>query len=141
MSQNNTYNANTKSSDPNPQVSYPLEGQWSTGLYDCWDDPSTCLIASCFPCITMGRIVEMIDKGSTSCFVGGLIFCALNPKCFGKLYAYSYRSKLRALFSLPEAQYSDAFVSSCCCVCALTQEYRELKNRGFNPSIGENSYF
>ncbi|KAF7808905.1 protein PLANT CADMIUM RESISTANCE 9-like [Senna tora] len=52
------------------------------------------------------------------------------------LYGARYRSNLRRLFSLPEVPYSDSFVHCCCCVCALTQEYKELKNRGIHPSIG-----
>ncbi|KAM7464363.1 hypothetical protein LguiA_032484 [Lonicera macranthoides] len=47
-----------------PPPSFP-EGQWSTGLYDCWDDKSNCLVTAFCPCITMGRIVEILDKGTT----------------------------------------------------------------------------
>ncbi|CAL5399605.1 unnamed protein product [Camellia sinensis] len=129
MSQNNTNNP--KSSD-----SYPPHGQWTTGFNDYCDDPSICFMVCCLPCIPMGQVAEIVDKGSTSCFAAGLIFCILNPKCCGKLYAYSYRSKLRALFSLPEAPHSDFLAHCCCCLCAHTQEYRELKNRGIDPSLG-----
>ncbi|KAF5958016.1 hypothetical protein HYC85_005241 [Camellia sinensis] len=115
MSQNNTNNP--KSTD-----SYPPHGQWTTGFMVC-----------CLPCIPMGQVAEIVDK---ACFAAGLIFCILNPKCCGKLYAYSYRSKLRALFSLPEAPHSDFLAHCCCCLCAHTQEYRELKNRGIDPSLG-----
>ncbi|KAL7260556.1 hypothetical protein ACSBR1_006255 [Camellia fascicularis] len=132
MSQNNTNNP--KSSD-----SYPPHGQWTTGFNDYCDDPSIYrfgFMVCCLPCIPMGQVAEIVDKGSTSCFAAGLIFCILNPKCCGKLYAYSYRSKLRALFSLPEAPHSDFLAHCCCCLCAHTQEYRELKNRGIDPSLG-----
>ncbi|KAI8020941.1 Protein PLANT CADMIUM RESISTANCE 9 [Camellia lanceoleosa] len=130
MSQNNTNNP--KSSD-----SYPPHGQWTTGFNDYCDDPSICFKVCCLPCIPMGQVAEIVDKGYTSCFAAGLIFCILNPKCCGKLYAYSYRSKLRALFSLPEAPHSDFLAHCCCCLCAHTQEYRELKNRGIDPSLGQ----
>ncbi|KAK4758811.1 hypothetical protein SAY87_020112 [Trapa incisa] len=52
------------------------------------------------------------------------------------LYGSLYRMKLRGLFSLPEAPYSDSFLHGCCCACALSQEYRELMNRGIDPSMG-----
>ncbi|KAK3033657.1 hypothetical protein RJ639_034536 [Escallonia herrerae] len=120
---------------PAALASYP-EGQWSTGLYDCWDDRSTCLVTCCCPCITMGQIVEIVDKGTTSRRRASRIYCSLNAIGWGWRYAFTYRSKLRQLFSLPEAPCADFLVHSCCCVCAISQEYRELKNRGVNPSIG-----
>lgn len=52
------------------------------------------------------------------------------------LYSCSYRSKLRAQYDLPEAPCMDCLVHFCCETCALCQEYRELKNRGFDLSIG-----
>ncbi|KAF5179038.1 hypothetical protein FRX31_031381 [Thalictrum thalictroides] len=40
-------------------------GQWTTGLYDCFDDPSICFLTCCCPCITFGQIAEIIDEGKT----------------------------------------------------------------------------
>ncbi|KAG8382924.1 hypothetical protein BUALT_Bualt05G0130400 [Buddleja alternifolia] len=41
------------------------EGQWTTGFFDCGDDRSNC-VKTCFcPCITMGQIIEIIDRGTT----------------------------------------------------------------------------
>ncbi|XP_059649461.1 protein PLANT CADMIUM RESISTANCE 9-like [Cornus florida] len=94
------------------------------------------MITCCCPCITMGHIVEIVDRGTTSCGVGGLIYYALGAVGCGWLYACTYRTKLRHLFSLPEAPCADVLVHCCCCVCSLSQEYRELKNRGVDPSIG-----
>ncbi|PWA34330.1 PLAC8 motif-containing protein [Artemisia annua] len=37
---------------------------------------------------------------------------------------------------LREQPCNDVFVHCCCEMCALCQEYRELKNRGFEPSLG-----
>ncbi|OMP06791.1 hypothetical protein COLO4_07889 [Corchorus olitorius] len=54
----------------------------------------------------------------------------------GWLYGSIYRTKLRKLFSLPAAPCGDHPVHGFCCLCSLTQEYRELKNRGADPSIG-----
>ncbi|XP_031249666.1 protein PLANT CADMIUM RESISTANCE 9-like [Pistacia vera] len=112
------------------------EGQWSTGLYDCCDDPSHCLLTCFCPCITFGQIAEIIDRGSLSCKIQGLVYYAMGRIGCGWLYGGTYRSKLRGQFSLPEAPCFDWLLHCFCCVCALTQEYRELKNRGVNPSIG-----
>jgi hypothetical protein len=37
---------------------------------------------------------------------------------------------------LEEAPCVDCLVHFCCETCALSQEYRELKNRGFDMGIG-----
>ena len=37
---------------------------------------------------------------------------------------------------LAEQPCNDCLVHYCCERCALCQEYRELKHRGFNPSLG-----
>ncbi|KAL5726264.1 Cell number regulator 2 [Ranunculus cassubicifolius] len=46
------------------EVTGPVE--WSTGLCDCCDDPSNCCMTCCCPCITFGRIAEVVDRGTTS---------------------------------------------------------------------------
>ncbi|KAL7110545.1 hypothetical protein ACP275_05G032500 [Erythranthe tilingii] len=112
------------------------EGEWSTGLFDCMQDRSNCLETFCCPWIIFGQNVEIIDRGSTPSGTACGIFAALHLVHCTWLYSTNYRTKLRALFKLPEAPYSDAMVHCCCCVCAITQEYRELKNRGVEPSLG-----
>ncbi|TKY60915.1 PLANT CADMIUM RESISTANCE 12 [Spatholobus suberectus] len=80
---------------------------------------------------------EVIDKGRTSCALAGFIFYGLNYIAgLGCLYSYTFRSKLRGLYSLPEEPCMDFCVHCFCAYCAICQEYRELKNRGLDPSIG-----
>ncbi|KAL9423405.1 hypothetical protein AB3S75_035486 [Citrus x aurantiifolia] len=112
------------------------EGQWSTGLYDCCNDPSNCLFTCFCPCVTFGRIAEVIDGGNLSCNIQGLVYYAMCHIASGWLYGGIYRSKLRRHYSLPEAPCSDSLIHCCCRACALTQEYTELKICGVNPSIG-----
>ncbi|OWM90309.1 hypothetical protein CDL15_Pgr014611 [Punica granatum] len=52
------------------------------------------------------------------------------------MYTCTYRTKLRGQFSLPGDQCGDCCIHFWCPLCALCQEYRELKNRGLDPSIG-----
>ncbi|KAL5992779.1 Cell number regulator 1 [Asimina triloba] len=52
------------------------------------------------------------------------------------LYACCYRSRLRAQYDLQETPCADCLVHFFCETCALCQEYRELKNRGFDMGIG-----
>uniref|UniRef100_A0A6N2N166 Uncharacterized protein n=1 Tax=Salix viminalis TaxID=40686 RepID=A0A6N2N166_SALVM len=75
---------------------------------------------------------------STTCGMSGtlytLILCLTGCSCF---YSCFYRSKLRGQFFLEESPCTDCCVHCFCEECALCQEYRELKNRGFDLSIGD----
>ncbi|XP_059455054.1 cell number regulator 2-like [Corylus avellana] len=116
----------------NPQP----EGQWSSGLCDCFQDSSNCCVTCCCPCITFGRVAEIVDRGQTTCASGGLTYYALAHLGCACLYTCTYRPKLRALYSLPEDPCGDCCVHFWCTTCALCQEYRELKSRGVDPTIG-----
>ncbi|KAG2654239.1 cell number regulator 1-like [Panicum virgatum] len=110
---------------------------WSTGLFHCMDDPGNCLITCLCPCITFGQIADIVDKGTCSCIASGLIYgliCASTG--MGCLYSCLYRSRLRAEYDLQEGECPDFLVHCCCEHLALCQEYRELKNRGYDLGIG-----
>ncbi|KAB1212641.1 Protein PLANT CADMIUM RESISTANCE 7 [Morella rubra] len=101
-------------------------GYWTTGWLTCF-----------CPCVTFGRIAEIVDEGRSSCCSRCLIFSGL---CyFGLcpcLYSCTYRTKLRAKYALPETPCSDCCTHFWCTGCALNQEYRELRNRGLDPAVG-----
>ncbi|KAK1605637.1 hypothetical protein QYE76_029310 [Lolium multiflorum] len=42
-----------------------MVGEWSVGLFDCFGDFGTCCLTFWCPCVTFGRIAEIVDKGST----------------------------------------------------------------------------
>ncbi|KAK3226890.1 hypothetical protein Dsin_006752 [Dipteronia sinensis] len=54
---------------PAPQSYQPSRqnqlGAWSSGLFDCFSDFSGCCLTFWFPCITFGRISEIVDKGDS----------------------------------------------------------------------------
>ncbi|KAF7849099.1 hypothetical protein BT93_L1245 [Corymbia citriodora subsp. variegata] len=111
--------------------------KWTTGLCDCFDDPSNCWITCFCPCVTFGQNAEIIDRGSTSCASAASRCCRmLNLFYCSWCYTCTYRTKLRGLYSIPGNQCRDGCLHYWCGPCALCQEYRELKNRGFDPSIG-----
>ncbi|XP_024025504.1 protein PLANT CADMIUM RESISTANCE 11 [Morus notabilis] len=116
---------------------HPPPVPWSTGLSDCCDDVGTCCLTCWCPCVTFGRIAEIVDQGSTPCGVGGalytLIMCVTGCSC---MYSCFYRSKLRGQYFLEERPCTDCCIHCFCEGCALCQEYRELKNHGFDMSIG-----
>ncbi|XP_010939439.1 cell number regulator 1 [Elaeis guineensis] len=113
---------------------------WSTGLCHCFDDPGNCLITCICPCITFGQVADIVDRGSCPCVASGIAYgLLLSFTGLGCLYSCLYRSKLRGQYDLEEGPLPDCLVHFCCEPCALCQEYRELKNRGFDMGIGWNA--
>ncbi|XP_077234575.1 protein PLANT CADMIUM RESISTANCE 2-like [Tasmannia lanceolata] len=112
-------------------------GPWSTGLCGCLEDVPNCCMTYWCPCVTFGRIAEIVDRGSTTCATGGALYCLilLVGGC-PWIYSCFYRSKLRRQYTLRADPCTDCLVHCCCEGCALCQEYRELKIRGFDLSIG-----
>ncbi|KAL9334999.1 hypothetical protein Peur_072180 [Populus x canadensis] len=119
------------------QVMNQQQQGWTTGIFDCMDDPTNALITALFPCVTFGQVAEIVDNGQTTCGTNGMIygmvaFCIAMP-C---IVSCGYRSKLRAKYGLIEDPAPDWLTHCLFEWCALCQEYRELNNRGLDPSIG-----
>ncbi|KAG5234018.1 activating signal cointegrator complex [Salix suchowensis] len=38
---------------------------WTTGIFDCLEDPSNALITALFPCVTYGQVAEIVDNGQS----------------------------------------------------------------------------
>ncbi|KAL6187037.1 hypothetical protein ACLB2K_043153 [Fragaria x ananassa] len=114
----------------------PIPEPWKSGICDCFSDMNSCCLTFFCPCITFGQIAEIVDKGSISCAVSGVIYtaiyCLIGCAC---IYSCLYRSKLRHQYSLEEKPCYDCFVHFFCESCALCQEHRELQSRGFNMAI------
>ncbi|KAI7994437.1 Protein PLANT CADMIUM RESISTANCE 2 [Camellia lanceoleosa] len=112
-------------------------GAWSTDLFDCFDDIPNCCATCLCPCVTFGLIAEIADEGSTPCEASGFMY-ALIAVLIGSPWIYScnYRSKIRQQYMLQETPCDDCLVHCFCEPCALCQEYRELKNRGFDMCLG-----
>ncbi|KAL8531895.1 hypothetical protein ACS0TY_008485 [Phlomoides rotata] len=110
---------------------------WSSGLCDCSSDLSNCCVTCWCPCITFGQIAEIVDRGSTSCGASGALYTLLEifTGC-GCIYSCFYRKKMRKQYMLAESPCGDCLVHCCCECCALCQEYRELRNRGFDMDRG-----
>ncbi|KAL2479076.1 protein PLANT CADMIUM RESISTANCE 6 [Forsythia ovata] len=124
-------------SSPFNQGATPTPSGWKSELFDCMKDPQNALITAFFPCVTFGQIAEIVDSGHTSCGSSGMMygviaFCIAMP-C---IMSCTYRTKLRSKFGLIETPAPDWAVHCFCEWCALCQEYRELKERGYDPSIG-----
>jgi len=121
-----------------------------------------CLTLWC-PCVSFGRVAEILDKGSSCKCVIELINCHFLNFCFcelifvsaacclhgslfyvlaafthvgGCIYAWLYRVKLREVYGIEGHHCSDCVVSLLCLHLSICQEYRELKARGFRMSAG-----
>ncbi|KAF8693576.1 hypothetical protein HU200_038979 [Digitaria exilis] len=107
---------------------------WSTGLCDCFDDCGNCNTSFFLPSIL---VAEIVDRGSTSCGTSGalytLIMLLTGCQC---VFSCFYRAKMRSQYGLQESPCADCCVHWCCECCALCQEYRELKKRGFDMKLG-----
>ncbi|KAJ6836054.1 cell number regulator 2-like [Iris pallida] len=111
---------------------------WHVGLFDCRDDPALCWFTAVCPCVTFGRIAEIVDKGDTiTCLISGCwYFWIQYSTCLQCLCTMFYRTKMREQYNLEEAPDSDFCVHFCNEPCALCQEYKELEHRGFDMTIG-----
>ncbi|XP_043713256.1 protein PLANT CADMIUM RESISTANCE 2-like [Telopea speciosissima] len=122
------------SSTPPPE--YPNGwAPWSSGLFDCGADIKNCGITMWCPCITYGQISETLFENA-NCVSEGTIYTLLmflpGLNCFCSTLN---RLCMRQRFAFEESPCEDCLVHCFCEQCALCQEYRELKSRGFDMNI------
>ncbi|XP_031493126.1 cell number regulator 10-like [Nymphaea colorata] len=114
----------------------PRHGQWTTGLFDCFEGPNSSLVTLFLPCVTFGQVAEILDNGQTTCATSATMYAAiLSVSALPWILSCTYRTKLRAKYGLLESPAPDWLVHCLFEPCAICQEYRELRNRGFDPSI------
>ena len=84
------------------------------------------------------REVPLIYYLSSACGASGALYALVSAVTgCGCIYACFYRKRLRIQYALPESPCADCLVHFCCEGCALCQEYRELRSRGFDMDIGQ----
>ncbi|XP_058732528.1 protein PLANT CADMIUM RESISTANCE 3-like [Vicia villosa] len=111
-------------------------GSWSTGFCDCFSDCSSCCLTMWCPCVSFGRVADIVDR-TNSCCVQGTIFCLLGGfSPFVSLYSCIYRTKLREQYGIEGNRCKDCIASCLCPRFSICQEYRELQARGFDVSAG-----
>ncbi|XP_077212002.1 PLAC8 family protein isoform X2 [Tasmannia lanceolata] len=90
-------------------IGYP----WTTGLFDCH------------------------EHQTNGCPLGSLIYILMAPAlCSQWIMGSMYRARLRRAYNLVEAPTQDWVAHAFCPCCSLCQEFRELRNRGLDPSLG-----
>ncbi|KAK1279555.1 Cell number regulator 5 [Acorus gramineus] len=119
--------------------------QWTSGICACCDDMQSCCIGLLCPCYLFGKNAEYLGSGTLvgSCMTHFLLWGLLNGLCClfteGCLlgcpgssvacYAYGYRRALREKYNLQEAPCTDLTTHIFCHMCAICQEYREIRER------------
>lgn len=111
-------------------------GAWSSGLCDCFGDMETCCCTWCCSILMVGQNAELSTDGQTGCATAALVYGGLQILGgAGRLYSFTMRTRLRQKFGLPEEPCNDFVVHCCCQLCAICQETRELKRRGWDVSL------
>ncbi|XVF24268.1 hypothetical protein REPUB_Repub13aG0113000 [Reevesia pubescens] len=98
-----------------------------------------------FPCFLFGKNAEFLGSGTRvgSCLTHFILWAFLNtlccvvtqgfllplPGCFVSCYACGYRRALRSMYNLQEAPCGDFATHFFCHLCAICQEYREIRER------------
>ncbi|XP_021899477.1 cell number regulator 7-like [Carica papaya] len=116
--------------DPNSEEA----AEWSVELCGCGGDVGTCLLTCCVPCVIFGQIAQVLDEGSSSCFLQGCMYGLLMACSCHWLLSCAYRGTLRRKLGLPPLPCNDCCVHFCCEPCALCQEHAELKRRRLLPT-------
>ena len=105
---------------------------WRSGLCDCCDDLSSCLLSFFCPCAQFAYNAGKID-GSSWCGACCLYVTCSAVGCACLIHA-SKRTNLRAMYGLQESCCCDCCVAYLCSTLALAQEHRELAARGPPPA-------
>lgn len=117
-----------------------MSGQWSSGLFSCFDDCGSCLLTACFPYIQFGLNAAELEGGSCVGPCAGYCLCmACCSMCGG--YAFYHGPKRRLLReqagNLPEVPMNDCCTTFWCSYCSICQEHRELKNKAaWSKAVG-----
>ncbi|KAG2314042.1 hypothetical protein Bca4012_064664 [Brassica carinata] len=120
-------------------VNLSIGTPWRTGLFDCQEDQTNAVMTTILPCVTFRQIAEVMDEGEITCPLGSFIYLLMMPGlCSQWVMGSKYREKVRRKFNLVEAPYLDCATHVLCSCCSRCQEYRELKARNHDPSLGWN---
>lgn len=122
-----------------PFIGFHPENQWTTGLFGCFSDVSSCCEVIWCPYCQLGYQDRKLHTG-----YGGLNYCtclyylfldSICPIRFGFMYKASrIRDLVQARFNIePHDWCINQFQGYCCAPCSLCQTYRELSNRGYWP--------
>ncbi|KAH9623049.1 hypothetical protein KSS87_012252 [Heliosperma pusillum] len=127
--------------------------QWSSGICACCDDMQSCCVGLFCPCYLFAKNAVSLGSGTLAgpCITHFMLWALVNgvcclitdgvlwglPGCFIGCYAYNYRKNLRTRYNLQEAPCGDFATHFFCHLCAICQEYREIRERSEDPNYAD----
>jgi Cys-rich protein (TIGR01571 family) len=101
-----------------------MSRDWSNGIFGCFNDCSTCIIAYFCPCYVFGKNAEAVGD---SC-----LLCALSQFVpILNLWArVSVRGKIREQKGIEGSCFKDLLCVWCCGICSIVQEAQEIQAPG-----------
>ncbi|XP_018588804.1 plac8 onzin related protein 1 isoform X2 [Scleropages formosus] len=107
----------------------PSSGTWTTSLFDCCSDMSTCCCGMWFfPCMQCQTVSQF-----GWCF----LLPVLDP-CTCQAISCFFRQSMRDRYNIQGSCCDDCCVLCFCYSCAWCQMAREVKNRGYGRAVGTN---
>jgi len=119
--------------------------EWRISGSSCCSPFAPCLLATCCPCVTYGRIMHRLRNSdnldgyvapNNDCLIYGLIcglggFCALSgiPANCNWILNFISRGELRRKYNIKGDGCTDCLCASFCLPCDLVQQDKELENR------------
>lgn len=131
----------------------PMPGQWLDGIFDCFNDGVSCLLACCLPCIRQAITLDrarLMDFWVAICFfalwyityvvVNSVSFSlygtdnqvlwpgmvTMSVSLFYVVVRTHFRGKLREKYQIAGSQVEDFFLHCCCSCCSISQEARTV---------------
>ncbi|KLU86641.1 hypothetical protein MAPG_05653 [Magnaporthiopsis poae ATCC 64411] len=117
----------------------PQDQEWNTPLCTC-SPCGGCMLATCLPCILVGKTSERLVDPSLSkyevfnpeCLImGGITYIGL-----GFVYAMIKRMEIRERFGIKGSGFGDFCASYWCACCVVLQNDNEVRSRVGEPGQG-----
>ena len=116
----------TSSSSERGQMSSVLQegdpirtGNWTNGLFGCFDNMGLCALTFIAPCVTFGRMANMHGD---DCASFGVMYLIPGLNCY---LESNYRQRIRKRRGIMDSRLMDFLIILFCPPCALTQEANE----------------
>ncbi|CAI8027902.1 Protein PLANT CADMIUM RESISTANCE 2 [Geodia barretti] len=101
-----------------------MSREWTNGVFGCFNDCSTCIIAYFCPCYVFGKNAEAVGDNCVLCALSQFV-----PLL--DLWArVSVRGKIREQKGIEGSCFKDLICHWCCGLCSIVQEAQELKAPG-----------
>jgi Cys-rich protein (TIGR01571 family) len=94
-------------------------GNWTNGLFGCFENTGLCALTFLAPCVTFGRLA---DLHGDDCVYSGFLYLIPGYNCY---LESQYREKIRKKRGIMDSRLMDTLTILFCPLCALVQEANE----------------